>query len=74
VLYQPESAEAGGFDGGIGGGSSSFGGGKPPPGSEGGLEDETDGEDLEDIGAEGEDADLDQGDEEPTAQETPPNR
>ena len=39
VLYQPEDAEAGGFDGGVGG--SPFGGGEQPDGSEGDLEDET---------------------------------
>lgn len=44
MLYQPESAEAGGFDGGVGG--SPFGGGEQPDGSEGDLED-ADGGDAE---------------------------
>ena len=73
MLYQPESAEAGGFDGGVGGGSS-LGGGNAPAGSEGGLEDETEGNDLEDIGAEGEEPPEDAalGGEEPET--APPNR
>ena len=48
VLYRPEDAEAGGFDGGVGGGSP-FGGGEQPDGSEGDLEDTGD----EDTGEEG---------------------
>ena len=39
VMYRPEDAEAGGFDGGVGGGGdSSFGGGEDPEGAEGDLE------------------------------------
>jgi len=67
LLYRPEDAEAGGFDGGLGGGSGGGSGGLGGEAPEGGEEDpETD------TGEEGEEQDkdqpLDQGGEEP-----PPN-
>ena len=54
LLYRPEDAEEGGFDGGIGGGASSFGGGEEPEGAEGDLEDDLEGgeEDKEAAGTE----------------------
>lgn len=64
LIYRPEEAEAGGFDGGIGGGAP--GGGGPDEDLEGGdLEGE---EDLEDTGAEGEDVG---GEDETSTEETP---
>ena len=67
VLYQPEDAEAGGFDGGVGG--SPFGGGEQPDGSEGDLEDVDDTEGDTDVG--GDEAEtLDQGDATPAPETT----
>jgi hypothetical protein len=51
LIYRPEDAEEGGFDGGIGGQAPSFGGGEEPEGSEGDLEDELEGGEEGEEGA-----------------------
>lgn len=67
VIYFPEDAEAGGFDGGLGGGGggSPFGGGEQPEGAEGDLEDELEG------GDEGGDVGGDEGGETQVDQDEP---
>lgn len=57
MIYQPEDAEAGGFDGGTGGGTP-FGGGADAEGSEGDLDDV---DDPTGAGGEGGEGELDQG-------------
>jgi len=61
VLYQPEDAEAGGFDGGVGG--SPFGGGADAEGSEGDLADDEETGDTSTDDGEGEN--MDQGETSP---------
>lgn len=63
LIYQPETAEKFGFDGGVGG--SPYSGGEQPEGSEGDLDDE-----MGDEGETGEDTGEDTGEETPGEEQT----